>query len=83
MHRTSSATVRLVVFTFTVRSFHFLFTRKPTPAWLLFALEWWPLCKVVKHSSRLLSSPMPITPAKKFHEISIELYRCFVKKTVS
>ena len=44
--------------------FHVLFMRKPTPAWPLFALEWysrWPHCKIMKHSSRLLSSPITIT----------------------
>ena len=59
MHRKRSATLGLVLFTLTTRSFHFLLMRKPTPAWPLFALEW--LCKVVKHSSGLLTSEIPIT----------------------
>ena len=59
MHRTSSATLGLMLFTVTIMVFHFLFMRKPSPAWALFVLEWysrWPLCKVVKHSSGLLTS---------------------------
>ena len=49
-----SATLGVMLFTLTMCSFHFLFMRKPTPAWPLFALEWHirrPPCKVVKHSS--------------------------------
>ena len=45
-------------------SFHFLFTRKPTPACPLLASEWysrWPLRRVVKLSSFLRTSPSPIT----------------------
>ena len=45
-------------------SFHFLFTRKPTPACPLLASEWysrWPLWRVVKLSSFLRTSPSPIT----------------------
>ena len=63
MHNTFSATLWLMLFTLTVWSFHFLFMRKPTLAWPLFAFEWysrWPLCKVVKHSSRLLTFSIPI-----------------------
>ena len=63
MHKTSSATLGLMLFTLTMWSFYFLFMRKPTPAWPLFALELhnrWPLCKVVKHSSGLLTSDIPI-----------------------
>ena len=44
--------------------FHFLFTRKPTPACPLLASEWyirWPLWRVVKRSSFLRTSPNPIT----------------------
>ena len=60
MH-TSSATLGLMLFTLTMWSFHFLFTRKPIPVWPLFTLERWPLCEVVKHSSGLLTSEIPIT----------------------
>ena len=35
--------------------------RKHTPAWPLFALDRVPLCKVVKRSSGLLTSEIPIT----------------------
>ena len=45
-------------------SFHFLFTRKPTPACPLLASEWysrWPLLRVVKLSSFLRTCPSPIT----------------------
>ena len=54
----------LMLFTITIRSFHFLLMRKPIPAWPLFVLEWhsrWPLCKAIQQSSRLLASPIPIT----------------------
>ena len=57
MHTACFATVGLMLFTITILSFHFLFLRKPIPAWPLFELEWysrWPLCKVVKHTSRFL-----------------------------
>ena len=43
-----SVTLGLMLFTLTMWSFHSLFMRKPTPAWPLFAVEWysrWPLCK--------------------------------------
>ena len=63
MHRTSSATLGLMLITFIIWSFRFQFMRKPTPAWPLFALEWytkWPLYTVVKHSSGLLTSEIPI-----------------------
>ena len=71
MLRTSSSTPGLMLFTLAVWYFHFLFTRKPTPAWQLFALELysrWPLCKVVKHSSGLLISHYP-----GFHKFFFEL----------
>ena len=45
-------------------SFHFLFTRKHTPACPLLASEWysrWPLWSVVKVSPFLRTSPSPIT----------------------
>ena len=45
-------------------SFHFLFTRKPTPACPLLASEWysrWPLWRVVKLSSCLRTFPSPTT----------------------
>ena len=38
--------------------------RKPAPVWPLFAVEWysrWPLCKVVKHLSGILTSEILIT----------------------
>ena len=63
MHITSCATLGLMLFTLTLMV-HVLFTRKHTPAWPLFALEWhsrWLLCKVVKYSIRLLTSPISIT----------------------
>ena len=62
MHRKTSATLGLMLFTFTMWPFHFLFMKKPT-AWPLFALECysiWPLCMIVVHSSHLLTSPIPI-----------------------
>ena len=40
-----------------------LFMRKSSLAWPLCALEWYimsPLCKIVKHSSRCVTSPIPI-----------------------
>ena len=52
-------TIFSVLLCYAQNTFHFLFLRTPTPAWLLFALEWcsrWPHCKVVKHSSRLFTS---------------------------
>ena len=64
MHRTSSASLGLMPVTLTIWSFDFLFMRKPTLAWSLFPSECysrWPLCKVVKHSSGLLTSEIPIT----------------------
>ncbi len=63
MHRTSFATLGLMVFTLTIY-LHYLFMRKPSPVWQLFSLEWhsrWSLYKTVKRSSRLLTSPVPIT----------------------
>ena len=57
-------TLGLMLFTLTIWSFYFRFMKKPTPAWPLFALEWhstWPLCKIMKHSSGLLTSEIPIT----------------------
>ena len=50
--------------TLVMLSFHFLFTRKPTPDCPLLASEWysrWPLWRVVKLSSFLRTSPSPIT----------------------
>ena len=58
-------------------SFHFLFMRKPTPDWALFAWEWysrWPLCKVVKHSSGLLTSEIPITSHTNLISLYIYIY---------
>ena len=73
MRRTSSATLGLMLLTLDLLSFHFLFMRKPTPACPLFALEWysrWPLCRVVKPSSFLLISPIPITSHLMFISLS-------------
>ena len=53
MRRTSSATLEFPEDTLVMLSFHFLFTRKPTPACPLLASEWysrWPLRRVVKLS---------------------------------
>ena len=65
MHITSSVILGMMLFTLTIiMGLHFLFMRKPTPAWPLFALEWysrWPLCKVMKLSSGLLTAEIPIT----------------------
>ena len=64
MRRTSSATLELPEDTLVMLSFHFLFTRKPTPACPLLASEWysrWPLWRVVKLSSFLRNSPSHIT----------------------
>ena len=64
MRRTSSATLEFPEDTLVMLSFHFLFTRKPTPACPLFASEWysrWLLGRVVKLSSFLRSSPSQIT----------------------
>ena len=63
MRRTSSATMEFPDDTLIMLSFHFLFTRKPTPACPLLASEWysrWPLWRVVKLSSFLRTSPSPI-----------------------
>ena len=79
MHRTNSATLGLIVCTLTMCSFHFLFMRKPTPAWPLFALELysrWPLCKVVKHSSGFLTSEIPITSHTNLVSLSLSLSTC-------
>ena len=65
MPRSSSATLEFPEDTLVMVSFHFLFTRKPTPACPLLASEWyskWPLWRVVKLSSFLRTSPSPITP---------------------
>ena len=75
MHRTSSATLGLMLFIFTIIlcSFHFLFMRKPTPTLLLFALELysrWPFCEVAKHSSHFLTSPIPIASHAKLVSLS-------------
>ena len=59
MRSTSSATLEFPEDTLVMLSFHFLFTRKPTPACPLLASEWysrWPLCRVVKLSSFLRTS---------------------------
>ena len=64
MRRISYATLELPEDTLVILSFHFLFMRKPTPACPLLASEWysrWPLWKVVKLSSFLRTSPIPIT----------------------
>ena len=64
MRRYSSATLELPDDTLVILSFHFLFTRKPTPACPLLASEWyrmWPLWRIVKLSSFLQTSPSPIT----------------------
>ena len=64
MRRTSSATLELPEDTLVMLSFHFLFTRKPTPACPLLASEWYSkrrLWRVVKLSSFLQPSPSPIT----------------------
>ena len=69
----------LMLFTLTVWSFDFLFMRKPTPAWLLFALilhNRWPLCNVVKHSSRLLTSPILITSDTNLISLSSSSTSC-------
>ena len=61
---TSSATLEFPEDTLVMLPFHFLFTRKPTPACPLLASEWysrWPLCTVVKLSSFLRTSPSPVT----------------------
>ena len=53
--------------------------RKPTPAWPLFALElsfMWPFCRLVKHSSRLLTSPMPITSLTNLVSLSSSSSSC-------
>ena len=64
MRRTIYATLEFPEDTLVMLSFHFLFTRKPTPACPLLASEWysrWPLWRVVKLSSFLRTSPSPIT----------------------
>ena len=79
MHRTSSAALGLMLFTLNVWSFHFLFIRMPTPAWPLFVLEWysrWPVCEVVKHSSGLLTSEIPITSHINLVSLSSSLSSC-------
>ena len=63
MRRTSSATLEFPEDTLVMLSFHFLFTRKPTPSCPLLASEWYsrcPLWRVVKLSSFLQTSPSPI-----------------------
>ena len=60
---TSSFTLGLMLFALTI-SFNYLLMRKFTPTWSLFALEW-SLYKGVKHFSRLLTSPVPITSHTK------------------
>ena len=53
--------------------------RKPTPAWPLLALEWhsrWSLCKVMKHSSRLLTSQIPITSHTNLISLSSSSSSC-------
>ena len=71
MRRTNSATLELPEDTLVMLSFHFLFTRTPTPACPLLASErysMWPLWRVVKLSSFLRTSPSPITS----HFISVD-----------
>ena len=56
MRRAISATLEFHEVTLVMLSFHFLFTRKPTPACQLLASAWysrWPLWRVVKLSSFL------------------------------
>ena len=81
MHRTSFATLELMLLIYPhyVRSFHFLFMRKATPALPLFGLDWnsrWPLCKVVKHSSGLLTSEIHITSHINLVSISSSSSSC-------
>ena len=64
MRGTSSAILEFPKNTLVMLSFHFLFTRKPTPACPLLASEWysrWPLWRVVKLYSFLRISLSPIT----------------------
>ena len=79
MHRTSSVTLGLTLFTITIRVFQFLFIKKPTPVWPLFTIELhskWPLCKVVKHSPRLLTSPIPTTSHTNLASLSSSSSSC-------
>ena len=76
---TCTATLGLMLLTLTIWSFHFLFMRNPTHAWPLFALEWysrWPLCKIVKHSSGLLTSDIPITSHTNLVSLSSSSSSC-------
>ena len=64
MGRTSSATLEFPEDNLVILSFHFLVTRKPTPACPLLASEWyskWPLWRIVKLSYFLRTSPSHIT----------------------
>ena len=64
MHIKRSDTLGLILFTLTTMGFPFLFMSKPTPVWPLCALEWyskWPLCKVMKYLSGILTLEIPIT----------------------
>ena len=80
MHITNSATLVLMLFSLSIWYFHFLFMRKLTPAWPLFALECysrWPLCRLVKHSSRLLRSRLQrVRRVLVCVHLLVEFWRC-------
>ena len=79
MRRTSYATLEFPEDTLAVLSFHFMFTRKPTPASPLLASEWysrWPLWRVVIVSCFLRTSPSPITSHLKSFSFSYSSSSC-------
>ena len=86
MPRTSSATLEFPEDTLVMLSFHFLFTRKPTPACPLLASEWysrWPLesCETFLFSSDF-SEPYHVPFHVVFFQFFFQFLHLFIFRNV-